>query len=226
MKIAISMCCLHDFFVRKELDSLSFIKYAASLVVDGVELCDCYLQNPTVVDELKQCLAESNLKVASYAVTLEPYDLARLKNEIKMAANLGADIMRLTQPIEGLKELIPYLEKLEMTLCVDGDKLPLDWKNPRIKSSFEMAESFLRGNKPDNRVGLVRANDVRFASGEGRDCIGSVLGLGLVEVASLLKDLCELNYSGWIIVDYSGAEDPLFGLEASLKNLRQHLREL
>lgn len=226
MKVAISMCCLHDFFVRQELEPLSFVKYATSLVVDGVEICDQYLRNLGDLEELRQTLQETDLAVASYALTTEPTDLPSWQKEFEIAQQLGTSIIRVPSLGERGTQLIPYLEKLGISLSVDKGELPLDSPTPYLQRTLAMAEVFLQGHKPSNQIGLVQANDLRLDPENGGKYIGSVLGLGLVEVEQILISLKEQDYSGWLLVDYFGAENPFFGLEASLKNLRQYLREI
>ncbi|NMA61410.1 MAG: sugar phosphate isomerase/epimerase [Firmicutes bacterium] len=236
MKVAISMCCLHDRFVLGELNNVSFLKYAASLAVDGVELCDRYLKDLGELERMLQVLEETGLEVACYALTQDLEEPEALKQGIETGLQLGASCIRVSEPFARLPEILPYLEEAELTLCLDQGSLPLSIDSPYVKSTFHMADFFLLGERPHPKVGHVRASDLRLAESheksrglrgqDGEHYVGSVLGLGLVEVQAIIRALWEQNYTGWIAVDFSGLESPLFGLEASLKNLRQYLREL
>ena len=236
VKVAISMCCLHDRFVLGELNNVSFLKYAASLAVDGVELCDQYLTNFGELEKVCQVLEETGLEVACYALTQHLEKPEALMRGIENGLQLGASCIRISEPFVGLPEILPYLEEAELTLCLDQGRLPLSIDSPYVKSTFHMADFFLLGERPHSKVGHVRASDLRLADSheksrsvrgqDGEHYVGSVLGLGLVEVEAIIRALWEQNYTGWISVDFSGLENPLFGLEASLKNLRHYLREL
>lgn len=249
MKVAISMGSLHERFLRGELNNVSFVKYAASLCVDGVELSDKYLPpDSQELAEIRRVLEETGLEVACYALTSDLWEGDALRQAIATGLTLDANCISLPggeatpEVVQGLNKVLPYIQEAGLTLCLEGgmpqgvaeliDRLD----SPYIKSTFEMANYLLAGERPNSKIGLVRATDLRLASPheeaqsvlgfDGQHYVGSVLGLGLVQVQSLMQILQEQDYTGWIAVDFAGLENPLFGIEASLKNLRQYLREL
>ena len=244
MKVALSVCSLRERFLRGELNNVSFLKYAASLGVEGVELCDQYGEvGFGELDEIRQVLAKTRLEVACYALTSNFEDIEIIKQGLATALQLGSSCLRLQgdqsspkQVMQVVSRLLPYIEEAEVTVCLEHNGLATALDSPYIKSTFAMADSVLAGERPTSSIGHVLASDLRLADSheeshsvlgaDGRHYVGSVLGLGLVPVQDLVRTLWEQNYKGWIAVDFAGLENPLFGIEASLKNLRQYLREL
>lgn len=253
MKVAISMGRLQDALLREELSTTDFLKYAASLGIDGVELVDGNLDFRT----LKTVLRETGLDLVSYVFDhdfSQPVEKERLIRSMELAAELGAHSIQVKVGkwvAEGLTILLPLAEQLGVTICIENPgrtsresvsiaKLLTQFASPYLKHSFHMANYWLGGeNLPLALERLekysiqIRISDLRLAHQDElisavknhheKAYVGSVLGLGEVPVQELLKILSAREYDGWIIVEFTGLEEPRFGMEASLKNLRQFL---
>lgn len=256
VKVAISMRSLHRPLMRGELRIIDFVKYAASLGAQGVELAHCYLQAAKAdCAELQAVLQETGLRVACYEIHqgLESPGVDVINAAVNMATSLRAHCVKIMGgAIEPQQELVlrlvhdilPVVQRSQLTLCIENPKssgatseqmaaLLKQINNPQVKMVFNMANYLVSGENPatalerlQGQIALVRAGDVRLADpDEEPGHVGCVFGLGLVPAGKLLSFLSKQGYDGWISLEFKGLEDTFFGIEASLKNLRQYLSE-
>lgn len=190
-----------------------------------------------VLDEIKEELAVAELLGAEYVQIFgEMFDPGINASDIK------ALILQLVEMA------LPALQGKDLGLAIENPKsaefqsqhmaaLLEQIDNPRVKVGFNMANSLLAGEDPEvalenlkDRIAHVRAVDVRLAhQGEEPQIggyVGCVIGLGLVPLKRLFQVLQAQDYRGWISLEFTGLEEAHFGIEASLKNLRQSLHEL
>lgn len=65
-----------------------------------------------------------------------------------------------------------------------------------------------------------------FRSLSGDKFIGTVAGEGKVDLHHVINELKNVNYQGWLSVEYEGADDPKVGAEKSVDNLKQILQAM
>lgn len=209
----------------------------AVLTETGLKACytlGCHLNN---IEKVKEGLWLASSLRASCAVVMGPKD-----QKPELPERLASVL---------LASVLPLAQELNIVLCVENQgyseyehktlhQLLAKLDNPYLKSSFHLANTWLAGEEPlavlealGEYLGHVRLTDVRPVQNGEVDClchnhrgecfVSSVLGLGEVPVAKLLQLLQERGYTGWITLEFMGLENPFFGIEASLKNLRQSL---
>ncbi|GEM_PF-1120701 len=273
MKVAISMRSVHGPLLKGELSVVDFLKYAASLAVDGVELDDIYLLG-SVPDypQIQEVLRETGLKVSCYDIhhQMAPLKgqerdeaLGKIKAELEMAEMLGAEQVQIVGEVfdpavtaseieslilELVDIVLPLIKGKNLTLAIENPEsaafqsrhmasLLQKTNDPQVKVGFNMANSLVAGENPEaalerlkDHIAHVRAVDVRLAHRDEESqsgmYVGCVVGLGLVPLARLFSSLYQIEYDGWVSLEFTGLEEAYFGTEASLKNLRQYLDDM
>ncbi|HHT69566.1 MAG TPA: sugar phosphate isomerase/epimerase [Firmicutes bacterium] len=176
MQLAISMRSVHQSITQGEIGVLDFLKYAASLAVDGVELDSMYLQGVDV-KEIQHVLAETGLKVSCYDIhhtmdalgenTHQP-TLEHIKQELIAAEQLGAKYVQIVGEAfdssaseRDIKSLIMQL--VDMVLpALQGKNLALAIENPESArfQSRHMSELLKQIDSPQVKVGFNMANSL------------------------------------------------------------------
>lgn len=149
--------------------------------------------------------------------------------------------------LKALDFLLPELEEKDLVLCLENQGSPAfssmqlanvlkQIQTDQVKVSFNAANCVLAGENPkvafgylQDQIAHIRACDLRYAENaeeQNSPLVGAILGLGLVPVDFLVESLQGQDYQGWIALEFAGAEDAFFGIEASLKNLHKVLYEL
>jgi sugar phosphate isomerase/epimerase len=62
-----------------------------------------------------------------------------------------------------------------------------------------------------------------FRSTEGKELIGTVPGDGLVNLDIIIQGLKELDYDGWLSIEYEGHDDAKLANEEAVNRLRNRL---
>ncbi len=176
MKVAISMRSVHRPLMQGEMRVVDFVKYAASLAVDGVELDDVYLQGADVnYVEVQDVLRETGLKVSCYDIhhQLEPLQgraqkvaLEEIKAELAVAELLGAHFVKIAGGTFGpniasqeVEELVLQLVDMVMPVLL-GKDLILAIENPASSKfkSYDLARLVKQIDHPQVKVGFNMAN--------------------------------------------------------------------
>ncbi|HBN96608.1 MAG TPA: hypothetical protein DDZ66_09935 [Firmicutes bacterium] len=178
MQVAISMRSVHEALLQGEMSIIGFLKYAASLAVDGVELDDIYLQGADVnCTEIKEILTETGLKVSCYDIhhRMEPLRwqehekaLEKIKAELAVAEFLGAEYVQIVgeafDPTVSAKDVETLiLELVDMVLpALQGRDLMLAIENPESAEfqSHHMAGLLKQIDNPQVKVGFNMANSL------------------------------------------------------------------
>ncbi len=178
MRVAISMRSVHGSLVQGDMDVIEFLKYAASLAVDGVELDNIYLQDAELdYAAIRDVLTETGLKVSCYDIhhrmeTVKGGDrqaaLDKIKEELSVAELLGAEYVQIVGEVfesavkaSDIKALI--LQLVEMILPVlHGKDLGLAIENPKSAEfqSQDMAALLQQIDNPRVKVGFNMANSL------------------------------------------------------------------
>lgn len=278
MKVAVSIWSLHKYWFDGTLTNVDFIKYAAGLGVDGVELLDTFWKDQArEITEIKQVLADNGMALACYAVSNDfaspdsekrKQALDTIKAGVEVGAELGTNVIRVFGgdvsegvPVEdgerwiteGLAAAAEFAQANDAYLCLENHGLLVGHSeqvhrilthinNPHMISTFDMGNFLLAADEPLEAleklapfIGHVHAKDFRlpdddeldqaYKGVDGRSYVGSVLGLGLVNVSQIVKELGKRRYDGWLSIEFEGLEEPYFGTEASVKNLRKYVKE-
>lgn len=176
MQVAISMRSVHESLVQGEMSVTDFLKYAASLAVDGVELDDIYLEDANIT-QIRELLAETGLKVSCYdihhgAKPLQPEDreavLRKIKEELAVAELLGAQHVQIVGEVFKPEVAALYVETLisdlvEMVLpALRGSNLILAVENPASVNfqSHQLAELLRQIGDPQVKIGFNMANSL------------------------------------------------------------------
>lgn len=182
MKVAISMRSVQEPLLRGDMRITDFIKYAASLAVEGVELDDAYLSGAGVDNgEIQGILKETGLQVSCYDIChqMEPLqgkaqeeELERIQAELLVAKSLG---VRYVKAVGGafdsgvtarqVEDLIGQL--VEMVLpALQGTNLTLVIENPASVNfdSRHLAQLLAEIDNPQVKAGFNMAN--AFVAGE------------------------------------------------------------
>lgn len=182
MRVAISMRSVHESLVQGNMDVIEFLKYAASLGVDGVELDDIYLRGADLdCAVIRNALTETGLKVSCYDIhhpmkATQGQDrqaaLAEIKEELAVAELLGAEYVQIVgeafEPAvnaSSVQALI--LELVEMVLPALHNKIQgLAIENPKSAEfqSQHMAALLKQIDNPRVKIGFNMANS--FLTGE------------------------------------------------------------
>ncbi|MCK9524643.1 MAG: sugar phosphate isomerase/epimerase [Limnochordia bacterium] len=188
MKVAISMRSVHESLLQEEMGVVDFLKYAASLAVDGVELDDIYLQGSGVsFTEIRNLLTETGLKVSCYDIhhPMKPLQtkereqaLGRIKEELAVAELLQAQHVQIVGEVfepsvvaRDVETLI--LDLVEMVMpFLRGKELVLAIENPSSEQfqSHQVANLLERINDPQVKVGFNMANSLVA----GEDPVGAL----------------------------------------------------
>lgn len=197
MQLALTTEGLTDALHKRGWDCLSFLKYAANLAADGIEI-----SGETRMNKLEPILAETGLEISSYRLQnslVQPQGLNCIKEELLQVAEYKVKAVRvsegnndpmlveeekLTATLRNLEQVLVWAEQLEITLYLENQgssshlfrevfsRIP----SPYLEHSFHMANYFLQGEDPRvalgrlvSWVGQVRAGDLRLdlQSGEG-----------------------------------------------------------
>ncbi|NLL47746.1 MAG: sugar phosphate isomerase/epimerase [Firmicutes bacterium] len=193
MQVAISMRSVHGLLLQEEMGVIDFLKYAASLAVDGVEFDDMYVRGShEKITELQDVLRETGLQVSCYDIhhptkPLQPQEretvLESIKEELAVAKLLGAQYVQIVGEVfepevvaSDVEQLI--LDLVEMVLpAIHGSGLTLTVENPASANfqSHQLAQLLERIGDPQVKVGFNMANSL-------------VAGEDPLEAAECLKD--------------------------------------
>ncbi len=178
MKVAISMRSVHEPLLQGELSVLDFLKYAASLAVEGVELDDIYLLGADVdYSEIREVLKETGLRVSCYDIHHQMAPLRdgerdgaaeKIRAELEVAELLGAEHVQIVgetfAPDVAAAEVESLiLELVEIVLpSIKGKNLTLAIENPESSAfqSTQMAMLLDRISHPQVKVGFNMANSL------------------------------------------------------------------
>ncbi len=58
---------------------------------------------------------------------------------------------------------------------------------------------------------------------DGKRFVGTAVGEGEVNLSQCIKELAAVGYTGWLSVEYEGAEDPITAVPRSIANARQYI---
>ena len=170
------MRSVHKLLMQGEMSIIDFLKYAASLAVDGVELDDFYLQgSKTSFTEIQEVLRETGLKVSCYDIhhQVKPLQtqereqmLDRIKEELAVAELLGAQYVQIVGEVfepavaaSDVERLI--LDLVDMVLpALHGKDLVLTVENPASEQfqSHQLAQLLERVGDPQVKIGFNMAN--------------------------------------------------------------------
>ena len=112
--------------------------------------------------------------------------------------------------------------------------------SPYVKSTFDAGNSLLVHEKPQdafdllkNEIVHVHFKDFRekkqseptsgFRSTLGVEIIGTVPGDGQVDLPYIVEGLKEINYDGWLSIEYEGIKDDKSSNEKAVQRLRSLL---
>src|SRR5690606_26232375 len=155
--------------------------------------------------------------------------------------------------LEFMKECAKYAEKQGIVLGIENHglfagkseqvinlikKVGSDY----IRSTIDTGNFLLVDENPSNAVANLKDYAVHvhikdfekisekkdkgpiFQSIAGHLYIGKIAGEGNVDLKWILKELESANYPGWISVEFEGTEEPKYGTEKSLQNLKELLK--
>jgi sugar phosphate isomerase/epimerase len=150
--------------------------------------------------------------------------------------------------IEGLKKCAEVAEKAQVYLAIENHGLLAgtsaqvveilkEVNSPYVKSTFDTGNFLLVHEKPAeafnqliNEIVHVHFKDFRekiesdpfngFRSTEGVELIGVIPGDGEVDLAYIIEGLKEINYDGWLSIEYEGFDDAKLANEEAVNRLR------
>ena len=153
--------------------------------------------------------------------------------------------------IEGLKKCARVAEKVQVYLAIENHGLLAgtsaqvveilkEVDSPYVKSTFDTGNFLLVHEKPTeafnqlkNEIVHVHFKDFRekiksepfngFHSTEGVELIGVIPGDGEVDLAYVVEGLKEINYDGWLSIEYEGFDDAKLANEEAVSRLRNLL---
>ena len=154
--------------------------------------------------------------------------------------------------IEGLKKCAETAEKEKIYLAIENHDL-LAGKSkqvseiikavnsPFVKSTFDTGNFLLVHENPiaafeqlKNEIVHVHFKDFRekveneshrgFRSTEGVELIGVILGDGEVYLATIVNELKNSKYDGWLSIEYEGHDDAKMANEEAVNRLRNLLK--
>jgi len=154
--------------------------------------------------------------------------------------------------LEGLSAGAAYAERRGVTLALEnhgrfagrGDQardIIEGVGSPALRVNLDTGNFLLMGQDPleaardlADMIALVHLKDLRrataeepghiFADPDGQLLTGSVIGAGLVDLPAMIALLEEIGYSGWLSLEYEGADDPVsVGVPGSLDAARRLL---
>ena len=182
MKVAISMRSVHEPLLRGDMRIIDFIKYAASLAVDGVELDDAYLHGAGAdFTEIQEVLRETGLEVSCYDIDHQAEGLKgkarqqaleKIKAELVIAKSFGARYVKIvggafdSSVTAGDVEVL-ILQLVDMILpALQGTDLTLVIENPESSEfhSEHLARLLHQIDHPQVKAGFNMAN--AFVAGE------------------------------------------------------------
>ncbi|MCM3740606.1 sugar phosphate isomerase/epimerase [Oceanobacillus luteolus] len=153
--------------------------------------------------------------------------------------------------VEGLKKSAILAEQEQIYLAVENhgllvgksrqvDEIIRKVGSPYVKSTFDAGNSLLVHEKPQdafdllkNEIVHVHFKDFRekkqseptsgFRSTLGVEIIGTVPGDGQVDLPYIVEGLKEINYDGWLSIEYEGIKDDKSSNEKAVQRLRSLL---
>lgn len=153
--------------------------------------------------------------------------------------------------VEGLKKSAILAEQEQIYLAVENhgllagksrqvDEIIRKVGSPYVKSTFDAGNSLLVHEKPQdafdllkNEIVHVHFKDFRekkqseptsgFRSTLGVELIGTVPGDGQVDLPYIVEGLKEINYDGWLSIEYEGIKDDKSSNEKAVQRLRSLL---
>lgn len=154
--------------------------------------------------------------------------------------------------IEGLKKCAEVAEKAQVYLAIENHGLLAgtiaqvveilkEVNSPYVKSNFDTGNFLLVHEKPTeafnqlkNEIVHVHFKDFRekietdsfngFRSTEGVELIGVIPGDGEVDLAYIVDGLKEVNYEGWLSIEYEGYDDAKLANVKAVSRLRNLLK--
>lgn len=185
MKLSVSMWSLVSYANDGRIDTPGFVRYAAGLGVEGVELLDYFWRDrEREVPEVLAALRESGLVVSAYAIgndLVQPDAAERarqtqsIRDGVDMARQFGASLLRVFsgnakagvavedgEPwiVEGLREGAAYAHEHGVTLALENHGL-FAGRADQVRRVIESAGSpALRANVDTGNFLLVNQNPV------------------------------------------------------------------
>jgi len=101
------------------------------------------------------------------------------------------------------------------------DEEPLDAMKRLAKYTVHAHVKDFHREAPDSDLG-----EGWFESNGGYKLLGAIVGEGVVDVAGCLRQLKQVQYEGFLSVEFEGKEDPKVGCARGLANLRSLLAAL
>jgi len=279
MKLAASMWSLVAYAKAGRIDAPAFVRYAAEIGVEGVELLDVFWREAQrEVPEIMAMLHESGLIVSAYAIgndLVQPdaqeraRQVQRIRDGVDMAQQLGTPLLRvfsgsekpsvsvddgLRWIVDGLREGAAYAAERGITLVLENHGL-FAGRADQVRQIIEIVDSpALRANLDTGNFLLVNQDPADAARDlaaltryvhlkdfrpVGRDehveeaytgldgvrFVGTVIGVGEVNLRAVLRALQDAGYDGWLSIEYEGTGDAKHGLEQSVKASRALMRE-
>lgn len=123
-----------------------------------------------------------------------------------------------------LRDIIEGVGSLALRVNLDtGNFLPVG-QDP-LEAARDLANLIVLAHLKDMRRAAPDEPGHVFADPDGQLLTGSVIGEGLVDLPAMLALLEEIGYSGWLSLEYEGAEDPVsIGVPRSLDAARRLLQ--
>lgn len=154
--------------------------------------------------------------------------------------------------IESLKMCVETAEQENILLAIENHGL-LAGKStmiehiiqavnsPFVKSTFDTGNFLLVHESPIDAFNRLKSDIVHvhfkdfrekeeheslrgFRSTEGMELIGTVPGDGLVNLDLIIQGLKEIDYDGWLSIEYEGHDDAKLANEEAVNRLRNRLR--
>ncbi|MCH1626478.1 sugar phosphate isomerase/epimerase family protein [Ferdinandcohnia quinoae] len=154
--------------------------------------------------------------------------------------------------VEGLRQCVEFAEKEQVYLAIENHGLLagkseqveeiIDKVNsPYLKSTFDTGNFLLVHEEPQqafdrlkDKIIHVHFKDFReknpseevngFRSTQGVEVIGAVPGDGQVNLAYIVQGLKDIDYQGWLSIEYEGFEDAKISNEEAVRRLRELLK--
>jgi sugar phosphate isomerase/epimerase len=232
--------------VQSEVEKVKQILYETGLNVSAYDVSNNFVKE-THEDRMKE--VEKVLDGIRIAKQLGAPVVRVFCGDVhdEIAFEVGADWI-----IESLKMCVETAEQENILLAIENHGL-LAGKStmiehiiqavnsPFVKSTFDTGNFLLVHESPTDAFNRLKSDIVHvhfkdfrekeeqeslrgFRSTEGVELIGTVPGDGLVNLDLIIQGLKEIDYDGWLSIEYEGHDDAKLANEEAVNRLRNRLR--
>ncbi|MFD2044542.1 sugar phosphate isomerase/epimerase family protein [Ornithinibacillus salinisoli] len=154
--------------------------------------------------------------------------------------------------VEGLKRSAVKAEQEKVFLAIENhgllagkseqvEEIIEKVNSPYVKSTFDTGNFLLVHEQPEEAFDNLRGKIVHvhfkdfrvkdpaemmngFRSTQGVELVGTVPGDGQVNLSYIVHGLKEIEYNGWLSIEYEGKDDPAVASEEAVRRLRKLLK--